>query len=238
MELEERKKLIGKRIKEMRDAAGLNQTQLASELSNGVKTDRGKSTISEYEHGKNLNLDNIHRIAEVLNNHIPCDENYLLGCQEHPDITTSWIAEQIPLSREAIESLKQLNTFNDESDNYRPKTLAHLIDEIIINIINPYIKNRLDDPRAYDYFVNGKDDIAEHVFRLMEEYNNYHFQMADSKYIDSYAIEGYSLRLALKIADIAKKAASKIGYDKAQDELAQIAALKESNPELYANIFG
>ena len=133
MELNDRKKLIGKRIKEMREKAGLNQTQLASELSNGVKTDRGKSTISEYEHGKNLNLDNIHRIAEVLNTHIAFDENYLLGCQEHPDITTSWIAEQIPLNRDAINRLEKLKG-NSEIINSFQFTVG-LINQLILAII-------------------------------------------------------------------------------------------------------
>ena len=223
----------GERIKKLREAKKLTQSQLATELD-GYESDSGKIKISNYENGKNIpRLDNLERLASILD----CDVDYLLGSIEHPDITTSWIAEQIPLSREAIESLRQLNAVEDEFDNYRPKALTYLIDEIIISTINPYIKNILNDPRAYN-FVDGVDDIAEHIFKLMDEYNNYHFQMSESKYINSYATEGYSLRLSLKIADIAKKAASKVGYEKAQDEHAAIKALKESNPELYTNIWG
>ena len=223
----------GERIKELREAKKLTQSQLAAELD-GYESDSGKIKISNYENGKNIpRLDNLERLASILD----CDVDYLLGSIDHPDITTAWIAEQIPLSRKAIESLRQLNDFEDEYDDYHPKALTHLIDEIIINIINPYIKNSLDDPKSY-FLSHDVDDIAEHIFNLVEEYYDYQLNEFGSDAINSYATEGYSFRLSLKIADIAKKAASKVGYDKAQDAKATIEALKESNPELYAEIWG
>ncbi len=116
----------GERIKEMRKKAGLTQDQLASRLS-GIETARGKSTISEYEHGKNLTLNNLQRMADELN----CDVDYLLGCIEHPDITTSWIAEKVPLSRKAIESLEYLNK---DTGHYYPIIAASILDSLIIGI--------------------------------------------------------------------------------------------------------
>lgn len=103
--------LSGERIKEMRNKAGLTQDQLAAKLS-GIETSRGKSTISEYEHGKNLTLNNLQKLADVL----PCDVDYLLGCIDHPEITTSWIAEKVPMSRETIEALEALNDISHDTE--------------------------------------------------------------------------------------------------------------------------
>lgn len=114
MNLKERQELIGERIKEMRVEKRLTQSDLATKMSEGQSTERGKSTISEYEHGKHLTLENIQRISEIL----PCDMNYLLGCQKHPDVNTSWIAERIPLGRDAIQSLEQLNETVKNKDSY------------------------------------------------------------------------------------------------------------------------
>lgn len=141
-------KLSGERIKEMRQKAGLTQTQLATALSDGQKTDRGKSTISEYEHGKNLTLSNLQKMADVLK----CDVEYLLGCQDHPDATTSLIAEQIPLSREAISKLIMLNEALDTKDpNFRESfnMIAGIIDTLIIELIPKYVSpNEVRDSTA------------------------------------------------------------------------------------------
>ena len=120
----------GERIKEMRKKRGLTQTELASKLL-GIDTDRGKSKISEYEHGKNLTLKNIQELAKALE----CDPDYLLGCMDHPDITTSWIAEQIPLSREAIEALKYMGYELKEYGNSDAGLFMDIIDAIVIELL-------------------------------------------------------------------------------------------------------
>lgn len=120
----------GKRIKEMRKKRGLTQTELASKLL-GIDTDRGKSKISEYEHGKNLTLKNIQELAKALE----CDPDYLLGCINHPDITTSWIAEKIPLSREAIEALEALGYNLTEYSDYDSALVINIINDLIINLV-------------------------------------------------------------------------------------------------------
>lgn len=120
----------GKRIKEMRKKRGLTQTELASKLL-GIDTDRGKSKISEYEHGKNLTLKNIQELAKALE----CDPDYLLGCINHPDITTSWIAEKIPLSREAIEALEALGYNLSEYSDYDSALVINIINDLIINLV-------------------------------------------------------------------------------------------------------
>ena len=120
----------GERIKEMRNKKGLTQTQLASMLDGG-ETDRGKSKISEYEHGKNLTLKNLQELANVLE----CDVDYLLGCIDHPEITTAWIAEQIPLSRDAIESLKHLGYAFKEWSDFDSALASSIISSLIVYIV-------------------------------------------------------------------------------------------------------
>ena len=100
----------GERIRERRKELGLKQDQLA-EMLIGIPTARGGQTISEYENNKNTPpLEKLQQLADILE----CDVEYLLGCQDHPDATTSWIAEQIPLNREAIEILQSWKEISDE----------------------------------------------------------------------------------------------------------------------------
>ena len=132
----------GERIREMRlKQPGLTQDKLA-ELLIGIPTARGGQTISEYENGKNIPpLEKIQQLAQILK----CDAEYLLGCQDHPDATTSWIAEQIPLNRDAISKLIQLNNALDTNDPTFKKSFSMitgiinaLIIELIPKRISPY----------------------------------------------------------------------------------------------------
>lgn len=153
--IKNRQLLIGERIKEMRNKAKLTQSQLAALMSNGLETDRGKSTISEYEHGKHLTLENIIKIYSILNNcDINCDLNYLLGCQDHPDITTSWIAEQIPLRRDAIEALQNLNYKLDAwSDSESQFFGYYILSDLIIHFAKAL---------EYEDFIDDKGKLVHH----------------------------------------------------------------------------
>lgn len=105
------KKLTGERIKKAREAKGLTLTELGHELDPRAQSDQ-KSKISKWEKGE-FPLDGVEKIEKIAKI-LECDPQYLLGYIEHPDITTSWIAEQIPLHGTTIELLKQLKR---ECDN-------------------------------------------------------------------------------------------------------------------------
>lgn len=115
--------LTGKRIKERREALKMTQGMLAEQLD-GIKSDGGKSKISKYEHGVVPPLDVIQKLAYILK----CDPEYLLGCVDHPSVTASWIAEQLPLSDEVIAYLMWVK--NLDSDIQR-KLHAGSIDIIL-----------------------------------------------------------------------------------------------------------
>lgn len=123
-------KKSGKRIKEMRLKRGYSGAKLA-ELCDGYSSESGRSKVSRWEKGNGLDLENIQRLASALE----CTPEYLLGCIDHPDITTSWIAEQIPLSREAIEALEKLgDNLNEYSEN-DSVLVTSILNDLIINFI-------------------------------------------------------------------------------------------------------
>ena len=128
----------GARIKELRKKHGMKQDELAEKLL-GISTERGGQTISEYENGKNIPpLSKIQKLAEILE----CDADYLLGSIDHPDITTSWIAEQIPLSRDSIDKLIMLNdAISSDESSFKDafNMIAGMIDSLIIEIIPEHV---------------------------------------------------------------------------------------------------
>lgn len=99
------KKLTGIRIKKAREAKGLTLTELGHKLDPRAQSDQ-KSKLSKWEKGEFPldGVEKIEKIAEILE----CDPQYLLGYIEHPNVTTSWIAEQIPISGNAIDLLRAL----------------------------------------------------------------------------------------------------------------------------------
>ena len=194
----------GERIKEMRQRAGLTQDQLAAKLS-GIGTARGKSTISEYEHGKNLTLSNLQRMADVLD----CDVDYLLGCIEHPDITTSWIAEQIPISREAIESLKKLGHDLIAYSDYDSALLIGILNDLIIGItdsLREALEAILDDPTRIsppDSFMHTAVEMLS-AYEAIADYESMDSQYTTTQayYYAKIAITALRMKLGTFLSDI------------------------------------
>lgn len=123
----------GKRIREKRGK--MSQSALAEKI--GISD---KKTISAWENGAIPKLENIQALAKAFE----CEPEYLLGCVEHPNVTTSWIAEQIPLSGEAIEYLRWLKTACDDGTMEEHKLQSGMIDAIICGLhrgINDGINN-------------------------------------------------------------------------------------------------
>lgn len=154
---------IGNRIKEMREKAGLTQAQLAEEMD-GFESDSGKTKISNYEKGRNLTLDNIERIYKVLSRYVRFDEDYLLGCIPHPHVSTSWISEIVPLSREAIESLEYLRYQFEMIGNEDAAWLSKIIDNLIIDIVNSYKSD-------FEEFTLNLIDMVS-AFEAVEDYES------------------------------------------------------------------
>lgn len=95
-------KLTGARIKERRNKLDMTQSDLAKKLY--IKD---KGSVSNWENGNPpKTIQRINQLADALE----CDPEYLLGCVDHPNVTTSWIAEQMPLGRVTIEALQRLNS--------------------------------------------------------------------------------------------------------------------------------
>lgn len=113
----------GERIKKLRKAKdngkGWTLERLAQELDPfNPSSDGGKSKLSKWENGKAHPVDkNQIRTLERLASVLGCEPEYLLGCVEHPTVTTSWIAEQIPLSGTTIDELRNLKMECDERKN-------------------------------------------------------------------------------------------------------------------------
>lgn len=92
------------RIKKRRNELGKkSQDALAEKI--GVD----RKTVQLWENGSIPKLDKIIKLADALE----CDPEYLLGCVEHPTVTTSWISEQLPLSEKAINHLIDLKNYQE-----------------------------------------------------------------------------------------------------------------------------
>ena len=109
----------GERIKKLRKAKGWTLERLGHELDPHNPSDnKGKSKLSKWETGKTHPVDkNQIRTLERLASVLGCEPEYLLGCVEQPTVTTSWIAEQIPLDGPAIDELRKLKMECDERKN-------------------------------------------------------------------------------------------------------------------------
>lgn len=117
----------GERIKNQRLKLGMTQPTLAEKLNI-----RDKGSISNWEHGQPpKTINRFIELAEALE----CDPEYLLGCTDHPNVTTSWIAEQIPLTAEAIELLQGLKISSENSEEAR----------FVSDIISFFIKALLNE---------------------------------------------------------------------------------------------
>lgn len=113
------------RIKKRRNELHLKGYELAEKA---LVSD--KSTISNWENGAIPKLENIISLSKALE----CEPEYLLGCVEHPDVTTSWIAEQIPLSEEAINYLRWLKVACDDGTMEEHELQRGMIDTIICSL--------------------------------------------------------------------------------------------------------
>lgn len=188
----------GERIKEMRKLRGLTQTELASKLL-GIDTDRGKSKISEYEHGKNLTLKNIQELAKALD----CDPDYLLGCIDHPDVTTSWIAEKIPLSRRAIEALQNMQFQLKEWSDFDAVLITSILDGIIIHLEESLQGALIDE--------NGKmieyDDFLSNAADMLTAYESIAASESEvnAHKMEKLAIRGTSAWIGSDLAEVVRK---------------------------------
>lgn len=188
----------GERIKEMRKLRGLTQTELASKLL-GIDTDRGKSKISEYEHGKNLTLKNIQELAKALD----CDPDYLLGCIDHPDVTTSWIAEKIPLSRRAIEALQNMQFQLKEWSDFDAMLITSILDGIIIHLEESLQGALIDE--------NGKlieyDDFLSNAADMLTAYESIAASESEvnAHKMEKLAIRGTSAWIGSDLAEVVRK---------------------------------
>jgi len=104
------KQVFGKRLQEMRIKAGYTrQIELAAKIGTVV------TTISNYESGKRLpDAEMLSRIVEVL----PCNADYLLGFEDKPTYSETFISEQTWLTQEAIDILcSRVQTAKEEKSN-------------------------------------------------------------------------------------------------------------------------
>jgi len=92
------KQKFGQRLKEMRLKAGYErQIDLATKLGTVVQT------ISNYESGKRLpDAEMLSRIVDIL----PCNADYLLGFEDRPTYSDTYISEETLLSQKAIDALR------------------------------------------------------------------------------------------------------------------------------------
>ena len=122
-------KEIGKRIKRRRnEIEGMTLDRLADLTQLG-----GKSLLSKYENGQTprLTVDALLRIADALE----CEPDYLVGRIPCPNRTTSEIAELVPLSREAIESLEHLGYALKEWSDFDSALASGIISALIVYIV-------------------------------------------------------------------------------------------------------
>lgn len=174
---------IGYNIKKRRkEELGLTLDELAERM--GM---RNKRTLSVWENcdvnGQYPKLNHIMKLSEALD----CDPEYLLGFSKTPQITTSWIAEKIPLSREAIELLMDMKKDCDTEviANYEPKCniiKAGMISAIICAIVN-------------DEIIDSTNNVNWDIYKLISYLgNSLHF---DNYGIDSELICRHSFSPAL-----------------------------------------
>ena len=97
----------GARIKERRDALGMKQDELASQI--GFST---KRNISNYEKGiRAPDYETLRKIADALS----CTTDYLLGREDAPTHGAASVAEQTGLSPEAARILIEIGKTDDRS---------------------------------------------------------------------------------------------------------------------------
>lgn len=196
----------GERIKELRLKRGYSGSKLA-ELCDGFPSESGRSKVSRWEKGIGLDLDNLQRLADALE----CDIEYLLGCQEHPDATTSWIAEQIPLRRDAIESLVNMKYRLDEwSDSESLLMGYNILSDIIIHIEESLHADVIDNSGKvieHDSFLGNIIDLlfAYESIAHNEDLNGTPFKIDRSYRNEKLTIRGASSWLGSDIAEVIRK---------------------------------
>lgn len=168
---------IGALIRHRRKECHLSQAALAEKMGIG-----DKSTISDWENGKFPKLENIVSLANALD----CDPEYLLGCVEHPSVTTSWIAEQIPLSSKTIDSLRGLK---EECDNRKEDNA--LTDDSLMTL---FLADCLNQFVVIDQYAGGSNetllDLAfgyVKAIKTLAEYDG--VKMATKSFIEGYEEE-------------------------------------------------
>lgn len=153
-------KEIGKRINKRREEQHMTLDLLAEKTQLG-----GKAVLSKYENGHTprLTVDALLRIADALE----CEPDYLVGRIKHPKRSTSELAEKIPLTREAIESLEDLAFSVKELSDFDSLLISCILSDLIIYFVKELSASAIVDVESKD-FKEGLFDDLEHMLYAYE----------------------------------------------------------------------
>lgn len=164
---------FGQRLKEMRIKAGYaRQIDLAEKLGTVVQT------ISNYESGNRLpDAEMLSRIVEVL----PCNADYLLGFEDKPTYSETYITDEFGLFAKSIDALKILR--GSQKDAYSEYLIAlNLL--LSASNINDFLF------AFYSYVLGGEECFIAGVDMLTKK----HFKIAaDSDTLGVFPCDGMTM---------------------------------------------
>lgn len=141
------RKIVNRRIEELRKAKGLTQPEFAEKL--GIEGKKGRSTINNWETGGiQVKSDDLILISETFD----VSTDWLLGREKKPtEVEAIFAASEITgLSKKAV---KLLHCMNEADTNEEKRTLS-------------FLNTVLSDPR----FDSETDRLHETVFSLLDQY--------------------------------------------------------------------
>lgn len=107
---DDRKKIIGNRIKEEREKLGLSQKELLPQI---YKSEKSHKMLSAWENGERIpDLDSLSLMADLFG----CDIGYLLGDYAEHNYVAADICGKTGLSESAVENLVQMHTASNGDD--------------------------------------------------------------------------------------------------------------------------
>lgn len=108
---ENRKTLIGNRIKREREKLGLSQKELLNRI---YKSEKSHKMITAWENGNRLpDLDSLALMADVFQ----CDVGYLLGDYNERTRVSADIVKETKLSESAVNLIKKIGVVNQNLSN-------------------------------------------------------------------------------------------------------------------------
>ncbi len=193
--------ITAKRLKERRKELDLTQSVVAE------RTCITPQALSTYENGSIPRMDILWPLADALE----CEPDYILGRIKYPKRTTSEIAEKVPLSREAIESLEELSWAIKAYSDFDSILISRIISDLIIYLVNELsITANMDTEKG-----TFKEGLFDDLVGMQLGYEYYSSEVGDksNQRYPKLVIRGTKTSIGDKLSDCVSETIRKIALD-------------------------